>query len=51
MEIEKKPTKRDLERFREYCISHFGEVENDTLDKVYDRFCEEDQGEEVDCMW
>ena len=48
MEIQKKPDARDIEQFQEYCVEHFGEVENDTVDKLYDRFCEDQQGEEID---
>lgn len=45
------PNEEDAERFEEWCFENFGEGENNIPEDAYDRFCEEDQGNEVDYTW
>ena len=47
----KRKSPRDIEHFEAWCDEHFGEVEDDTAEKAFFRFREEQQGEECDYFY
>ncbi len=51
MEIQNKQSEMAGDHFIEWCLEHLHEVENDTVDKAYERFCEEQQGQEINYIW
>ena len=42
---------RELQEFEAWCDEHFSEVENDTAEKAFERFREEQQGQSVNYAW
>ena len=46
-----KPKPVDLEQFQNWCDEHFSEVEDDTAEKCFFRFREEQQGQEIEYFY
>ena len=49
--MESKLKHRDLDEFEAWCDEHFGEVNNDTAEKAFERFREDQQGQYVKYAW
>lgn len=45
------PTEINLEEFENWCDQHFAEIEDDTAEKAFFRFLEEQQGQEIDYVY